>query len=127
MRDNRSFAKKAELIIIGILLAAALIASAFIFLPGFGKNQYNIARVTLDGKEIMQIDLAGDDTVYDLYPDYGVPVRFELKDHQIRYVDVDCPDHLCEKEGFISKELEYAICMPNKVAVMIYTREEIGG
>ena len=44
----------------------------------------------------------------------------EVKDGAIRFVDSQCPDHICEGFGFISQEGDYAVCMPAGVAVTIY-------
>ena len=46
-------------------------------------------------------------------------VHFEIQNHQIRFVNVECPDHLCEKFGFLSHPRETAVCMPNRVSVTI--------
>ena len=40
-------------------------------------------------------------------------------DHKIRFVNVTCPDHLCEGFGFISLPTQTAVCMPNRVSVLI--------
>lgn len=50
-------------------------------------------------------------------------MSFEVKEGAIRFVDVDCPDHICEDEGFVSLEGQTAVCMPNRVALSIYGSE----
>jgi hypothetical protein len=93
------------------------------------KEGYNFAVVTLDGREIMRIDLANyrdsEAKHISLEEQWGVPVHFELKEGAIRFYEVTCPDHLCEGYGFISREYESAVCLPNRTVVMIYSREEV--
>lgn len=78
------------------------------------------ARVTLGSKQILEIPLREeDDYRIDLEKDYGVPVSFEVKGGAVRFVDVTCPDHICEKTGFVSADGQTAVCMPNRVAVLV--------
>lgn len=46
-------------------------------------------------------------------------VHYEIKNGQIRFIDVDCPDKLCENFGFLSREGELAVCLPNRVSIRI--------
>jgi hypothetical protein len=46
-------------------------------------------------------------------------IRFEVKDGAIRFIEADCPDKICEKEGFLSKIGETAACLPRETIVVI--------
>ena len=50
-------------------------------------------------------------------------ILFEIKDHQIRFMDSDCPDKICIKSGFLSKNGESAVCMPNKTVLKIVGKD----
>lgn len=107
------FVKKKDLIfLLGLLVLAAGIALFY-----FGRPSGTKAVVTVDGGTSLEIDLSYDE-VYHI--DGGaLPVTLEVKDGSIRFIDSQCPDHLCEGFGFINSEGEYAICMPAGVAVTI--------
>lgn len=125
MNQQRDFANKKELIVIGIVLLIAILAAALIFLPRAEADTHNIAKISLNGSEMMLIDLAGEDQILDLHEKYGVPAVLELKEHRIRCMEVDCPDQICVNTGFVWRELESAICLPNRLAITIHPREEI--
>ena len=80
------------------------------------------ALVFLNGEQVYAFQLSEDTgpaIVSMAQLGYDVPVSFELKDQKIRFVNVDCPDKLCEGFGFIGRENETAVCMPNRVSVTI--------
>lgn len=105
-----------------ITLGAAVVILCLFLLPRLLQRGEpgGTAVVFLDSAEIMALPLREDDDYrIDLMPEYGVPVSLEVKGGGIRYVDVTCPDHICEKTGIISAEGQTAVCMPNGVAVVI--------
>ncbi len=112
-----------------LLIALAALLAIWVMHVQRDKTGFNFAVVTLDGREIMRIDLADykgpEEKLISLEKDFGVPVHFQLKDGAIRFYEVNCPDHLCEGFGFIKKEYESAICIPNRTVVVIYSREEV--
>lgn len=121
--ENRDFSlKKRDLLI--LLAVFLLAAAAWLFWRATASSEQNLAVITLDGAEIRRIDLETEpDGVFSLQQEYGVPVSFEVKEGAIRFVNVDCPDHICEDEGFVSLEGQTAVCMPNRVALSIYGSE----
>ena len=60
----------------------------------------------------------------DLQADYQLPIRLEFDNGQVRFVDVDCPDHICEQTGFISQPGESIVCMPNRAVLTILPAEQ---
>lgn len=109
-----------------LTLAIALIAACLGFLAVRAANARpaTLAHIYLQDALIEELSLdSGDDYRIDLAGSHGVPVSFEVKDGAIRFVDVDCPDHLCERTGFVSTDGETAVCMPNRVAVVVSTQD----
>ncbi|MCD6167735.1 MAG: NusG domain II-containing protein [Caldisericia bacterium] len=45
--------------------------------------------------------------------------KIEIKDGKARFLHSPCKKKICEKRGWISKEGEYAICIPNGVFIWI--------
>ena len=109
-----------------ILLAVAVLALAgwFFWQGSLDPAGQNLAVIALDGVEIRRIDLQKEpDGRFSLQEQYGVPVSFEVKDGAIRFVDVDCPDHICENTGWVSLEGQTAVCMPNRTALSVYGQQ----
>lgn len=122
----RRFTGRRDIWVVLALVAAALLAMWA--LDALGSKEGNIAVVTLRGQEIMRFNLrdyAQKTERVSLVDSYGVPVHFELKDGTIRFVDVDCPDHLCEAVGPIRGEYESAACLPNETLVAVYSPEDV--
>lgn len=106
--------KKRDLIVLIVLLLLAGGIAIFYATRSKGAS----ATVTVNGGQTLEIDLS-QDKIYHI-DDAALPVTLEVKDGAIRFIDSQCPDHLCEGFGFIHNEGEYAICMPAGVSVNIY-------
>ncbi len=128
MEEKKSFAKKSDYLIITIVAIIAAFFALWFYMPmGNSPSGENIAVVTINSEEIMRIDLGhyyGEAERISLMEEYGVPVNFLLEEGSIRFIDVTCPDHLCELYGAISHEYDIAVCMPNLTAVTIEATTE---
>ena len=51
--------------------------------------------------------------------EYGKEVQLEVKNHRIAFTSSDCPDKVCIHNGWLSREGEQAICLPNRVSVTL--------
>ena len=112
---------KKDWAVIGALLllaAGCWIAYRLAYQP---PKEQNLAVIMVDGKEVMRLNLLEEeDHIFSLQEDYGVPVSFQIENHKIRFVQVTCPDHICENAGFLSMEGQSAVCMPNRTSLSIY-------
>ena len=110
--------RKSLLILLGAaLLLAALLTGRRLFLKP-GKQ----AEVFWNGERVWVFNLMDytDPAVISMTElGFDVPVSFELWEHQIRFIEVDCPDKLCEGFGFIGMPSQTAVCMPNRVSVSV--------
>lgn len=70
-----------------------------------------------DGRRRMEIPL-NEDNIYYIDTE-KFPVTLQVEGGAVRFINSQCPDHLCEGFGYISHEGETAICMPAGVAVMV--------
>ena len=104
--------KKNILFALAILAAAGLLA-----LWGMGRGAGAQAVVSVAQGETRRISLA-QDGVYQI-EGAPFPVTLEVKDGAIRFVDSQCPDHICENYGWLSREHDQAICAPGGVVVTI--------
>ncbi len=118
--------RRIEWSLIGVLLLICVIAGVYFYLPKSGEA---IAVITVDGKEYRRIPLAraADETfsVIATADSPAKPVSFEIRDHQIRFIQVTCPDHLCEQAGWCARPGNRAVCMPNRVALVCYAPDEL--
>ena len=46
-------------------------------------------------------------------------IHLEVKDGAIAFVDSPCPDHLCENYGWLSREGDWAACLPARASLTI--------
>ena len=109
---------RTEIIIIFLLI---IVSSVFLFL-NLKSEKGSVASVVYDSEEVVtfKLDDFKESSFYSMEEHgFNVPVTFELKDGQIRFVNSVCPDKLCENYGFISKKNQTAVCLPFKVAVII--------
>lgn len=121
--DRRpTVSQKDLLLVIALLLTAA--AVFFFFLPK-PSDQYPIAVLSINGKNVKKIDLSADQSMeLDLSDEFGVPVVLEVQNHAVRFLRSQCPDHICEGYGFISQEPQTAVCMPNRTVLTIHSRQD---
>lgn len=114
-KDSRVFFKKRDLIFITIII---IISFAVMFLLNSSTSDAVVAQISYEGKIIKEIDLKNSsDMIFNLLENNRV--SFEIKAHAIRFVNIDCPDKLCENCGFLNKANQVAICLPNKVSLRI--------
>ena len=110
----------AQKILIAVLIIL-VVGSTLIF-----RNRGELfAEVVVQGETVMEIPLNQNENsvIWDLQDQYHVPVHLETEHGRIRFVDVDCPDHICENTGWLSLEYQSAVCMPNRTVVTIYPRK----
>ncbi len=97
-----------------------LVVSIFLFLVGmfiysFRSNNVD-AIVYINGDPVLELDLDFDDQ-YRVVGNIG-NVNIEVKDQKVRFHNVDCPNHDCEKVGWVEKgSLIPIICLPNGVTL----------
>ena len=77
------------------------------------------AEIWIDGKMVRSIYLpqAQDEDIP--LTAYGKQVLLRVKNHRIAFITSDCPDHVCIKNGWLAREGEQAICLPNRVSVIL--------
>ena len=122
MKKRGSFAlQKRDWVVIGALLLLAAGCWLFYRFTYRPPQEQNLAVIMIAGKEVMRLNLLEEtDRIFSLEEDYGIPVSFQIEDHRIRFVQVTCPDHICENAGYLSMEGQSAVCMPNRTSLSIY-------
>lgn len=110
----------------GDILVCALVLAlgcALLLLPRLWRDPGGYAQVEVDGQVVAEIRLDGPDE--DIRVEAG-DLSFVLRREggAIAMAEIDCPDHICERTGFISAQGQMIICLPNRVSVQIVGAQE---
>ena len=102
-----------------LIFAACILvlAGALGLWAALSRDGGTVARVDVAGGESTTISLAKDGTY--TIEGVGLVVTLEVQDGAIRFVNSQCPDHVCEGYGWLRQEHDQAICMPAGVVVTL--------
>lgn len=115
--------KKQEVFLISLLLLICVGFGVWFYRPKSGDTT---AVITVDSKEFRRIDLQNaPDQTFSIYDKTGKPVSFEISEGKIRFINVTCPDHVCEQAGWCEKPGDRAVCMPNRTTLICYADDEL--
>ena len=103
-------------VIAGILV----VALSSLFIIELTKEEGSEVVVRIDGKEVATYSLAID---YQYELNNGSNILC-IKNGEAYLVDAKCPDHLCVKQGKISKNGESITCLPYKLTVTVINGED---
>ena len=111
--------EKRTKIILWAVVAAAVIGCALWWLLPRGGTAECTAELWIDGKMVRSIYLpqAADEEIS--LAEYGKEVLLEVKNHRIAFISSDCPDKICIHNGWLAREGEQAVCLPNRVSVIL--------
>ena len=102
-------------ILIGGLLVFSIVMLGWRYMTA---TKGDVAIVAIDSTAKRQEISLAEDAIHTITEGNFV-VTLEVKDGAIRFINSQCPDHLCEGFGFVSEEDDFAVCMPAGVAVLI--------
>ncbi len=111
--------KKRDFILIGVIVAAIVIAFA---VQGLTVEDGAYVLVRVDGEEVGRYSLSQDGE-YELNGGTNV---LRIEQGQAYLISANCPDRLCVKQGRISKRGETITCLPNRLTVTVYGADENG-
>ena len=100
------------------MAAVILIALVIYGYESIKADNGSYAVITVNGRETEKLSLSKD-TEVDVYGFNNGYNHVIVKDGYCYVSDSDCPDHLCEMQGQISKDGEAIICLPHRVVVTI--------
>lgn len=99
------------------LIIASLFICVILFLIFYNPNIPTTATIYYEDKILQNIDL-NIDKVYEVKGDLGI-VKIEVKKKSVKIIEENSPNHICSKQGSISKGYQSLICLPNKIIVKI--------
>lgn len=111
--------KSAKLILAALVLLAAGSAALLLLRPA--GEEHPVARITLDGALVREIDLTGVDKpfFFTVEGPAGLTNTILVEPGRIRVSEADCPDQICVHQGFISDGTTPIVCLPNKLIIQI--------
>ena len=112
--------KSTVLALVGLALAV-LLALWAILRPAQGPYDHPVARITLDGEVVEEIDLAalGEKKTFTLTGSSGLTNTIVAENGTIRVDRADCPDQICVHQGAISDGTVPIVCLPNKLIIEV--------
>ncbi len=106
--------RRADIILVGVLLAAGIVAFALLFFMS-GKGDTVVVKAA--GRVVMTLPLDEDKRIrIDGVGGYNILV---IEKGEVSIAEADCPDETCVKTGRISKGGQSIICLPHRVTVEI--------
>lgn len=106
--------KKLDCLFIGLLVLVGVICLCMLFL--WPKSAGEQLVITVDG-EVYGTYRMQEEQEISVERDGHVVNVVVIADGRAHMKEADCPDHLCIRQGEISKRGETLICLPNKVVV----------
>ncbi len=110
--------KKNDMIMIGVVVAIALVLFVGINLYAEKNTKDAKAVVTVDGKEYGSYPLAKD-TAVQIKQEDGSHNLLIIEDGAASMDEASCPDKICVRHKHVDKTGETLVCLPNRVVVEI--------
>lgn len=108
--------KKDIKFIIGLCIVSAILFGGFQMFTQMRAKHIEKAYVYHNNEKVLEFDIDKDAT-YELTGDYGI-MHIEVKDSKYRVYEVECPNHDCERVGWVPKGSTTTIlCVPNDVFI----------
>ena len=106
------------------VILCACIAASFTLLPG---TEGSLVLVEVAGTTVEKLDIH-EDRIVTFRGEKG-EMKVEVRDGRVRVSEADCPNRICVRTGWRSREGEVIVCVPNRTVVRILGKEnnEVGG
>lgn len=110
--------RNAKVILLLLVLVGAACA-AFVLLRPAGTGA--MARITLDGELVEEIDLSAVTEPYTFTVEGpgGFTNTIQVEHGRIRVLEAGCPDQVCVNQGYISDGTVPIVCLPNRLVIEI--------
>lgn len=113
---------KARLFVAAAIALLVLASAGFLIYQQMNPAEPSMSAViSVDGTDVAVIDLSKEAEPYeiDLNAQFGVGVVLEVRDHGIHFKSSTCPDKICIHAGWLRRDMDIAVCMPNRVSVVV--------
>jgi hypothetical protein len=103
---------------IAFFLLAILILLAVVIRFSTQKINSKAVEIRVDGKIYKDTALIGQSLELPVKSTEG-KLTVQINNNKVRVIDSTCKDHLCVKQGWISRVGETIICLPNRISLTI--------
>ncbi len=106
--------------VLSLLLLTAAACAAFLLLRPRG-GERPVARITLDGELVEEIDLSAvvQPRSFPVEDGAGGSNTILVEPGRIRVSGANCPDQICVTQGFISDGAVPIVCLPHRLIIQI--------
>ena len=110
--------RNAKVILLLLVLAGAACAAFVLLRPAGGGT---VARVTLDGAVVEEIDLSSvkESYTFTVEGPGGFSNTIQVEPGRIRVAEAGCPDQVCVDQGYIADGTVPIVCLPNRLILEI--------
>lgn len=113
-----------DAIFIGILAVVCVIILIVFSLAN--RSSGSVIVITRDGEIYGKYLLSQDQTIEIEDTDHQVTNVLQIKDHEAKMIEADCPDKLCMHQKAIAAAKENIVCLPNRVVATVESDKEGG-
>ena len=99
-----------------ILFTALLLLCGGLSLFFFSRPAGTIANVYRDGELIYSVDLSRVQEAYEVKLEEDT---LRIEPGRIRVIDSVCPDHVCEKTGWVGDRSMPIVCLPHRLVIRV--------
>ncbi len=120
--------KREALFVVSILLAAlALYGAMNVARSQFAQGEYMIARISVDGTVVEEIDLQAVTETYtqEIRTEHGYNL-LEISPGAIAVIQADCPDQVCVHQGRLETTGAPIACVPHGLSIVLISNKEGG-
>jgi len=112
--------KKWDIIIIVFLILISFIPYVIFMYSQSANSSEVYAVISVNGKEHKKIRLDNHKSTEQFTINQNKEINtIQIVEDKIAIIEANCPDHICEKPGFISKVGDRLVCLPHKVVIEI--------
>ena len=112
---NIKLLKKADLIVIALILA---VAGIFMFICN-RETEKPVAEISVNGKTVQTVDLNTVSEKIEIKPEGDYNILIVAENGKIRFEHSDCEDKLCVASGNLEKSGDIAVCLPAKTVITV--------
>lgn len=115
---GRAYGKKRDLLVLAALLLLAGVLFLLLWPRARPAEPVAVVQVgTGEAQQTLRLPLNRDGPVE--IEGGLLPVHLLVEDGGVRFVNAECPDHLCENFGILRNEGAWASCLPAQVFVRV--------
>ena len=99
-----------------LILAALLLLAVILYALNTRAENKPAGRISVNGQAVQTVELSKD---AEFALEQNPAVRFEVRGGAAAFIESSCPDKICINSGFLRYPGQTAVCLPNRVSLII--------